>query len=93
MDLINCFGWISDLSTRVYEENLKSIEFIKKFNDLKAPKKILLTHYLPFNKSVSYKFKGHSANNFYVCDLSKYLNELNYEYQNKQFNFNKIIEV
>lgn len=78
-DYINCWKYISDLSTQIEIQNNKSIEFIKKFNDLKAPKKILLTHYLPSHRSVSNKYRGHPSNMFYVCDLSNYLDTLNFD--------------
>lgn len=78
-DCINCWKQISDLKTQIEIQNNKSIKFIKKFNNLKTSKKILLTHYLPSHRSVSNKYKSHPINLFYVCDLSNYLDTLNFD--------------
>lgn len=60
------FFKIKDFDKWVYEQNDKSIDFLMK-NMSKGD--VILSHYLPSDKSVSPKFKGDPTNCFYVCDM------------------------
>lgn len=60
------FRLIHGFEAWVYEENARSVEFLRR--EMK-PRDVVLTHYLPSQKSVAPRWQGSPLNDFFVCDV------------------------
>lgn len=70
-DKVNCFKKIVNFKSWVYEENKKAISFLEREM---LDGDIIISHYLPHDKSIAENYKSSSLNRFYVCDISHILN-------------------
>ena len=63
---MNDFTQIRNFVPWVFEENEKSIRFLR---ETVRPGDVVVTHYLPSQKSVHPKYQGSPLNPFFVCDV------------------------
>jgi Icc-related predicted phosphoesterase len=70
----NDFKSIQNFRDYVYKENAISQEFLKQNINENS---IVVTHYLPSEKSVHAKYKGDDYNVFFVCDMEDLIKEKN----------------
>lgn len=66
------FHYIANFKNWVYEQNTSNMEFLNK--ELRKDD-IVITHYLPSQKSVHEKFHDSETNAFFVCDMEQLIVE------------------
>ncbi len=64
--LMNDFRLIEDFKTWVYQENRQTLQMLKR--ELRDGD-IVVTHYLPTQRSVAKEFKDSALNVFFLCDM------------------------
>jgi predicted phosphodiesterase len=66
-EAMNDFRMIGDFRSWVFEENRRSVEFLRR--ELREGD-VVVTHYLPSEACVSPRFRGSALNPFFVCDVT-----------------------
>lgn len=70
--LMNDFGVIEDFEDWVYEQNREALKFLKA--ELRKGD-VVITHYVPTQRSVHPRWKGSDLNAFFVCDVEDLIKE------------------
>jgi len=66
---MNDFSQILHFEDWVYKENARGLAFLRRELGTQGPGDIVVTHYLPAKASISPRFRGHSLNIFFLCDV------------------------
>jgi Icc-related predicted phosphoesterase len=69
---LNDFHHIADATHKVYEENVKALEFLEAEADNKT---IVVTHHMPSDFCVDKMYEGSPINCFFVCDMDELICE------------------
>ena len=71
-DELNDFNLIKDFRNKVFKENRKALNFLNWHTNKDS---IVITHHMPAPQSVSVEYKDNPTNMFFLCDMSKLINE------------------